>query len=33
VLPPDDRITIRLDLENVIMEGSRRIREWEQLQE
>jgi hypothetical protein len=33
VLPPDDRITIRLDLENIIIEGSRRMREWEQLQE
>jgi hypothetical protein len=31
VLPPDDRITIRLDLENVIMEGSRRMKESEQL--
>lgn len=25
VLPPDDHITIRLDLENVIIEGSRRV--------
>lgn len=33
VLPPRDRITIRVDLENVIIEGSRRVREWEQLQE
>lgn len=33
VLPPDDRITIRLDLENVIMEGSRRMKEFEQLAE
>lgn len=33
VLPPDDRITIRLDLENVIIEGSRRVREIEQLKE
>lgn len=33
VLPPDDRIVIRLDLENIIIEGSRRMREWEQLQE
>ncbi len=33
VLPPDDRIIIRLDLENIIIEGSRRMREWEQLQE
>jgi hypothetical protein len=33
VLPPEDTITIRLDLENIIMEGSRRVQEWEQLQE
>jgi Domain of unknown function (DUF4388) len=33
VLPPNDRIIIRVDLENVIIEGSRRVREWEQLQE
>jgi hypothetical protein len=31
VLPPDDAIKIRLDLENLIMEGSRRVQEWEQL--
>ncbi|HEY4666979.1 MAG TPA: DUF4388 domain-containing protein [Anaerolineales bacterium] len=31
VLPPDDHITIRLDLENVIIEGSRRIKEVEAL--
>ena len=33
VLPPDDRIVMRLDLENIIIEGARRMREWEQLQE
>ncbi|MDX1600073.1 MAG: DUF4388 domain-containing protein [Anaerolineales bacterium] len=33
VLPPNDRITIRIDLENVIIEGSRKVREWEQLQD
>lgn len=33
VLPPEDRITVPIDLENVIMEGSRRLREWEQLQD
>ena len=33
MLPPDDRITIRLDLENLIIEGSRQLREWEQLQD
>ncbi len=31
VLPPDDHITIRLDLENVIMEGSRRMEQYEHL--
>lgn len=33
VLPPEETITIRMDLENIIMEGSRRVQEWEQLQE
>jgi hypothetical protein len=33
VLPPDDVITIRLDLENIIMEGSRHMQEWEFLKE
>jgi len=33
VLPFEDRITVPIDLENVIMEGSRRLKEWEQLQE
>ena len=33
VLPPDDKITVRLPLENIIIEGSRRMREWEQLQD
>lgn len=32
-LPPEDKITVRLDLENLIIEGSRQLREWEQLQE
>jgi hypothetical protein len=32
-LPGDDKITVPIDLENVIMEGSRRMREWEQLTE
>ena len=31
--PPDDRISVRLDLENLIIEGSRLMREWEQLQD
>lgn len=29
---PDDKIGVRLDLENLIIEGSRQMREWEQLQ-
>lgn len=33
ILPPDDRITVRLDLENLIIEGARQLREWEQLQD
>ncbi len=33
VLPFEDRITVPIDLENVIMDGSRRLKEWEQLQE
>jgi hypothetical protein len=33
VLPPDEKITVRVDLENLIIEGSRRMREWEQLQD
>lgn len=31
VLPPEDRITLRLDLENIIMEGTRQLQEHEQL--
>jgi hypothetical protein len=30
---PEDKIPVRMDLENIIMEGSRRLREWEQLQD
>jgi hypothetical protein len=30
---PEDRITLRMDLENIIIEGSRHVREAEQLQE
>jgi hypothetical protein len=33
VAPPPDRICVRVDLENLIIEGSRQLREWEQLQE
>lgn len=32
-IPPPDRITVPIDLESVIMEGSRRLKEWEQLQD
>jgi len=32
-LPPDDKISVRVELENLIIEGSRQLREWEQLQE
>jgi len=32
-IPPPDRITVPIDLDSVIMEGSRRIKEWERLQE
>jgi hypothetical protein len=30
---PEDKIPVRLDLENLIIEGSRQLREWEQLQD
>jgi hypothetical protein len=30
--PPMDKITVRISLENIIIEGTRRMREWEQLQ-
>lgn len=30
---PEDKIPVRIDLENLIIEGSRQLREWEQLQE
>jgi hypothetical protein len=33
LMPPDDKITVRISLENIIIEGSRRMREWEQLQD
>src|SRR5688572_1862091 len=32
-LPGDDKITVPIELENVIIEGSRRMREWERLTE
>jgi hypothetical protein len=33
MMPPEDRINVRLDLENLIIEGSRQLHEWEQLQD
>jgi hypothetical protein len=33
VLPPEEKITVRINLENIIIEGARRMREWEQLQD
>jgi hypothetical protein len=33
MLPPDGRINVKLDLENIIIEGSRQLRELEQLQD
>ncbi|MGD8397844.1 MAG: DUF4388 domain-containing protein [Anaerolineae bacterium] len=32
-LPADDVITVPIDLENIILEGSRRVKEWERLQD
>jgi hypothetical protein len=32
LLPPKDKITVHIGLENIIIEGTRRMREWEQLQ-
>jgi hypothetical protein len=32
LLPPKDKITVRISLENLIIEGIRKMREWEQLQ-
>lgn len=33
VLPADDRITVPIHLEGLIMEGTRRVQEWEMLQD
>ena len=33
ILPPEDRISVRISLENLILEGSRQLREWEHLHE
>jgi DNA-binding MarR family transcriptional regulator len=32
-LPSDGTISVAIDLENLILEGSRRVKEWEQLQD
>jgi hypothetical protein len=32
-LPDEDAITVPIDLENIILEGSRRVKEWERLQD
>jgi hypothetical protein len=32
-LPSDDAITVSINLENIILEGSRRVKEWERLQD
>ncbi len=31
--PPDDRITVKVGLENIILEGSRQLKEWEYLKD
>lgn len=33
VLPPEERITVPINLENIILEGTRRVKEWEELQD
>ena len=33
ILPPDGKITVRISLENIIIEGSRRLKEQEHLQD
>ncbi len=33
ILPPNGKITLRINLENIIIEGSRQLREWEFLQD
>jgi DNA-binding MarR family transcriptional regulator len=33
ILPPDDKIALRINLENIIIEGSRKLREWEHLKD
>jgi len=33
LLPTEDKITVPINLENIILEGSRRLKEWERLQD
>jgi hypothetical protein len=33
LLPPEDKILVRIGLENIIIEGTRRLKEWEMLQD
>jgi Domain of unknown function (DUF4388) len=33
LMPPRDKIIVRIGLENLIIEGTRKMREWEQLQD
>lgn len=33
LFPPEGKITVRVGLENIIIEGARQMREWEQLQD
>jgi len=33
VIPPEDKITVQVNLENIILEGSRQLQEWEYLEE
>lgn len=33
ILPPDDKISVKVNLENIILESSRRMEEWEQLKD
>lgn len=33
LLPPEDKITLRIGLENIIIEGSRKLKEWEHLKD
>lgn len=33
VFPPENKITVKLNLENIILEGSRQLQEWEYLED